>query len=153
VWLWTEFGLVIGFTEHLQNITTNNYDSLTELHTPKITVTTAHLKSSHSSLTVVRQRLPKANVPLPLRSRSVAGLSYQLLTTAHNDWTATVLSLTHSLTNQLLNWLNWLTEPLTNVLLITSRHGPHSKHHSSVAVYWPLPSNSRCLVVCFEVVA
>jgi hypothetical protein len=38
------FGLVIGFTEHLQNITTNNYDSLTELHTPKVTVTTAHIK-------------------------------------------------------------------------------------------------------------
>jgi hypothetical protein len=30
------FGLIIGFTEHLQNVTTNNYDSLTELHTPNI---------------------------------------------------------------------------------------------------------------------
>jgi hypothetical protein len=27
-------------------VTTNNYDSLTELHTPKITVTTANIKSS-----------------------------------------------------------------------------------------------------------
>jgi hypothetical protein len=27
-------------------VTSNNYDSLTELHTPKITVSTAHLKSS-----------------------------------------------------------------------------------------------------------
>jgi hypothetical protein len=45
------FGLVIGFLEHL-NVTTNNYDSLTELHTPKITVTTAHIKSSLSSLAV-----------------------------------------------------------------------------------------------------
>jgi hypothetical protein len=43
------FGLVIGFIEHLQNITTNNYDSLTELHAPKITVTAAHIKSSQSS--------------------------------------------------------------------------------------------------------
>jgi hypothetical protein len=46
------FGLVIGFGEHLQNVTTNNYDSLTDLHTPKIAVTTAHLKSSQSSLAV-----------------------------------------------------------------------------------------------------
>jgi hypothetical protein len=38
--------------EHLHNVTTNNYDSLTELHTAKITVTTAHIKSSQSSLTV-----------------------------------------------------------------------------------------------------
>jgi hypothetical protein len=31
---------------------TNNYDSLTELHTPKITVTTAHTRYSQSSLAV-----------------------------------------------------------------------------------------------------
>jgi hypothetical protein len=33
-------------------VTTNNYDSLTELHTPNITVTTAHINSSQSSLAV-----------------------------------------------------------------------------------------------------
>jgi hypothetical protein len=44
---------VIGFIEHLQNLTTNNYDSLAELHTPKVTVTTANRKSSQSSLAVV----------------------------------------------------------------------------------------------------
>jgi hypothetical protein len=33
-----------------QNVTTNNYDSPTELHTPKITVTTAHIKSLLSLL-------------------------------------------------------------------------------------------------------
>jgi hypothetical protein len=33
-------------------VTANIYDSLTELHTPKITVTTAHMESSHSSLAV-----------------------------------------------------------------------------------------------------
>jgi hypothetical protein len=32
----------MGCIEHLQNVTTNNYDSLAELHTPKVTVTTAH---------------------------------------------------------------------------------------------------------------
>jgi hypothetical protein len=33
-------------------VATNNCDRLTELHTPNITVTTAHIKSSQSSLTV-----------------------------------------------------------------------------------------------------
>jgi hypothetical protein len=33
-------------------VTTNNYDTLTGLHTPKITVTTAHTKSSSTSLAV-----------------------------------------------------------------------------------------------------
>jgi hypothetical protein len=44
--------LVNGFIEHLQNVTTNNCDSLTELQTPKITVTKAHLKSSQSLLAI-----------------------------------------------------------------------------------------------------
>jgi hypothetical protein len=48
------FGLMIGFIGHLQNLTANIYDSLTELHTPKITVTTAHIKSSQCSLAVAR---------------------------------------------------------------------------------------------------
>jgi hypothetical protein len=34
--------------EHLQNVTTNNYDSLTELYIQKITLTAAHIKSSQS---------------------------------------------------------------------------------------------------------
>jgi hypothetical protein len=41
---------VIGSIELLQNVNTNCYDSLTELHTPKITVTTAHTKSSQFSI-------------------------------------------------------------------------------------------------------
>jgi hypothetical protein len=36
--------------ELLQDVTTNKYDSLTKFHTPKITVTTAYVKSSQSSL-------------------------------------------------------------------------------------------------------
>jgi hypothetical protein len=35
-------------------VTTNNYDSINELHTPKFTVTTAHIKSSQSSLAVAQ---------------------------------------------------------------------------------------------------
>jgi hypothetical protein len=44
------FGLITEFIEHLQNVTTSNYDSLTLLHTPKITVKTAHIKSSQFSM-------------------------------------------------------------------------------------------------------
>jgi hypothetical protein len=40
------FRLMIGFTEHLQNVNTNNYDGVTELRTPKTTETTAHIISS-----------------------------------------------------------------------------------------------------------
>jgi hypothetical protein len=57
-----EFGLMIEFIEHLQNVTTNNYESLTELHIPKITVTTEHIKSSQfavSLLVVAWWQMPK----------------------------------------------------------------------------------------------
>jgi hypothetical protein len=43
---------MIGFIEQLQTVTTNNYDSLTELRIPKITVPTAHINSSQFSLDV-----------------------------------------------------------------------------------------------------
>jgi hypothetical protein len=46
------FGLVILFIDHLQIVTTSKYKSLTELHTPDITVTVAHIKSSQSSLVI-----------------------------------------------------------------------------------------------------
>jgi hypothetical protein len=66
--------LVIGFSEHLQNVTTNNYGNLTELHNPKITVTTAHIKPSQSLLTIAWLRLPTGDVSLPLASRTAHGL-------------------------------------------------------------------------------
>jgi hypothetical protein len=50
-WLSTGFGLVTGFIDHFWIITTSNYNSLQKLHTPNITVTTAHIKSSLHSLT------------------------------------------------------------------------------------------------------
>jgi hypothetical protein len=45
---------VTGFIGHLQNVNTNNYDSLTELHTLKITGNTAYTNSSQPSLAVAR---------------------------------------------------------------------------------------------------
>jgi hypothetical protein len=44
----------IGFIGLLQLVTTNNYDSLIELHTPKITVTTAHIETYQSFLADAR---------------------------------------------------------------------------------------------------
>jgi hypothetical protein len=50
----------------------------------------------HVFTAISLQLLPTADVPLPLGSRTVPDLSYQLLTaTAHNDWALAVLWLTH----------------------------------------------------------
>jgi hypothetical protein len=48
------FGLVTQFIDHLctRFVTTSNFNSLTGLHTLKITVTAAHMKASMSSLFV-----------------------------------------------------------------------------------------------------
>jgi hypothetical protein len=46
-WLQIGFGLVIGLIQHVQIITTCNYNSLAGLHTIKITETTTHMKSSN----------------------------------------------------------------------------------------------------------
>jgi hypothetical protein len=45
-WLQMGFGLVIGFTKHLQNVTTSNYRAIANLHA--LQFTTAHIKSSQS---------------------------------------------------------------------------------------------------------
>jgi hypothetical protein len=62
---------MMGFVEQLMNVTTNDYDSLTELHTPLVTVTTARPKSSQSFLAVAWQRLAMVDVPLTLGSRPI----------------------------------------------------------------------------------
>jgi hypothetical protein len=45
-WLSTGFELDIGFIDHLQVVTTNNYNKIANLHTPNIAVTKADTKSS-----------------------------------------------------------------------------------------------------------
>jgi hypothetical protein len=42
------FAMVIGFTEHLQIVTTSTYNALVNLHT--LLLTTAHAKSSQSAV-------------------------------------------------------------------------------------------------------
>jgi hypothetical protein len=63
-------------------LNTNNYDSLTESHTSKITITTAHIKSSQYLLAVAFYRLPTADVPLLPELSPVSAISFSLLTTA-----------------------------------------------------------------------
>jgi hypothetical protein len=77
-WRWMRFGLVIGFIELLkQHVTTNNYDSITEFHTPKIT----H-KVSQFSLAVAWcfQRRTSSLLWVPELSPASA-TSFSLLTT------------------------------------------------------------------------
>jgi hypothetical protein len=95
------FGLVIWFIGQLQNVTTNNYNILTELHTPKINVTTAHIKSSQSSLTVARSRLPMADVPLTMGSRTVPMSQLPASNSNRSQGLNRSNPLSNSLTNQL----------------------------------------------------
>jgi hypothetical protein len=48
------FCFITGFTEHIKLVTTSNYNRLTNLHTPKIAATTAHIKSSMTSLIIAK---------------------------------------------------------------------------------------------------
>jgi hypothetical protein len=87
----------------IQRVTTL-YKSLLHTHTS----VHSHVFTSRCSVAV-----STAEVPLPLGSRTVPGLSYPLLTaTAHNDWTSAIFWLTQSLTNQLFTSLN--STPLIN---------------------------------------
>jgi hypothetical protein len=77
--------VVIGFTGLLQKVTTNNYDSLTEIHIPKITITTVQIIFSYVFTSRCLVAASTTDVPLPLGSPTVPGLSYssfslQLLT-------------------------------------------------------------------------
>jgi hypothetical protein len=66
-------------------VTTNNYMCLTVLHTLKITIITKNIKYSQTSLTVTWQRLPTADVPLPLGFRTIPGINYQLVLQLSTD--------------------------------------------------------------------
>jgi hypothetical protein len=103
----TECGLVIGFTELLNN-------SL--LHFTNHNRTLVLLTLLQFSCDIPWYRLPTADIPLSLDSQTVPSLSYKLLTAAtHNTWTV-VLRLTHQPA------LHWQTaEVEVNLRLTVSR--------------------------------
>jgi hypothetical protein len=83
---------------------TTLYSTLLQTHTHTNTRANVH---SHVFTAVAWLQDPKVDVPLRLGSLCVPGLNYQLLTvTAHSDWTAAILSLTHQPAN-------WPTHPPT----------------------------------------
>jgi hypothetical protein len=124
--------MVIGFIEHLQNVTTNNYDSFTELHTLKITVTTY---STHNVFLVFLSRCFVA--------ASKGGCSHssgfmncprpQL--PASNSNSSQGLDVSSSLIHQ---------PTLCAALHITSRHGPRRKHRFTLFLYPIVPWKHAC---------
>jgi hypothetical protein len=105
---------MIGLIEHLQNVTTNNYDSLTKVHSSK----TLRGFSVFTSRCLVAAsnggRSPSSgfpNCPLPQLPSSVNNGSQRLNLSC---------SLTISVTQQ------------PTKCLITPRHVPHRKHLSSL---------------------
>jgi hypothetical protein len=130
--LWTEFGLVKGFT--------SNYSSTANLHTIQLTIAPAKL---FSSLLCLHSR----SLTTASNSGDSSASRAQILASQPpvQNWTE-------------LNWtINWLCP-----LLIISRHGPHRKHGSCIVASYccviknlvpsngnvftePLPRNVRCL--------
>jgi hypothetical protein len=79
--------LVIGFTELSELVTINKAYAVTVLHISQVTI--GHARSSQSLAVFTSRCLlaaSMAHVPIPLVSRTVPVMSYQLLTeTAPND--------------------------------------------------------------------
>jgi hypothetical protein len=125
--------LLIGFIDHLQIATTSNYSAIADSHT--LQFTTARTKSSQSAVSssVVWQRHPMTDLPLTLGSRTIT--VPQLPASNSNssqrpNCSSPLIDCTP--TNSLHSIVLNCTE--LTVLLVTSRHGPHRKHKSSIAV-------------------
>jgi hypothetical protein len=125
------FGLVTGFTDHLEIITTSNYSAIANSHT--LQFTTACTKPSEcaaSSPVIAWLQLPVADFPLTIPVPQLPASNRNI--SQWMNWS----SLTNSPTNSSFPCLA-LTRSLI-VLLITSQHRPHRKHHSSIAVQFLL---------------
>jgi hypothetical protein len=90
---------VIGFIAHLRNITENNYECLIELDTPKITVTTAHIKSSVFIsrcwvAAFICWRFPSSGFPNCPRPQLAASHFLQLQLSLHTRYLALSLHVT-----------------------------------------------------------
>jgi hypothetical protein len=150
--LWMGFRLVTRFIDHLQIVSASNYNSLIALHTLKIThyncstheVLTSRFLVTHPNNVLCLSPYRLANIPqrthcfnwLTLRLAAVSHQPSSLLFTDSNSRLCTSLHCTalHSL-----------------IALVTSRHVPHRKHRSSIAVQVMLiknllPSSGRCLL-------
>jgi hypothetical protein len=82
------FELIIGFSETVQLVNTSTGYAVTVLHTSEITI--GHTRSSLSVTVFTNRCLVAASngelSPSSVGTRTVAGLSHQLLTArAHND--------------------------------------------------------------------
>jgi hypothetical protein len=106
-----EIGLANWIIDLLKMVTTSNYNSLTGLHTLKITVTAADIKSSISSLVVSWQRI------LTMSSANVL-----------TGWRISHNWLIASTFYSSLHWLINCSSQL--VPFITLWHGRHRKHRS-----------------------
>jgi hypothetical protein len=137
----TGFGLLTWFIDHLYPhlITTSKYNSLTGLHTLKITVTAAH---KVSYVFTSRFLVTDPNNVLCLRSCRVANVSplTQL-------WTSS------SLQPFGMDNLKNTTHCCIHCCLRSHRRGPYRKHRflANALARWSLPSCGCCLV-CFAVI-
>jgi hypothetical protein len=99
-------GVLIGnriYWTPTQLVTTNNYDSLTELHIPNISVTTAKTKFSQSSLPLLGSGFQRRTFPFLWVSEMFPCLSYQLVT-SHNCNYQLSLNYSKSESDLLHNW-------------------------------------------------
>jgi hypothetical protein len=128
-----------------QLVTTNNYDSLTELHTPKIIVTTTHIKSSiftNRCLVAASKggRFPSSGFKNSTRPQ------YQLLTSHSYQVTLSRLTRKQSLRVRITLWLEVYRQSVLDAnwvlaVIVLIQH-PLWREDGSV-VYnccWPLPA-------------
>jgi hypothetical protein len=118
--VWTGFGLVIRFIDHLQ-IVTVCYD-IVNLHT--LQISRAHIKSSQSTFTR-RFLVTDPNNVLCLHLYWLANVS---------ELTPRLATISKQPPSPLNDWTHLHCRSQL-VPLITSRHGPHRKHRSSLLYF------------------
>jgi hypothetical protein len=158
-----EFGLVIGFIEHLLILTTSNYSTITNSYTLQFTAACTKL----FSLLCLHQSLPGNSsqwqtfpllwvswtIPVPQLPASNSSSSQQLNCIIH----LTAYSPTNSLHSTVLNWteLNSTQLDWSSHIVLEQTHKEHCLQHlfyccvtspqmwrvPQLRVYGPLPSN------------
>jgi hypothetical protein len=159
-WLQMGFGLMIEFIGLFDTV--HDYPwQFTITHTHTHTPTHSAMSPVLSSLAVAGSQLAMADVPLPLGSWTIPGLSYQLLTpTAHNNQTSAVLWLTHKLSHSTTNstQLTLTNCPAVNISAWTTQKTPFHYCCAIVAMETCLftkllLSHSCCMAASFTVIA